>query len=113
MTTEKVNALITQFKNHIPDDQVLILKNSLASASDDCYDNLIALTFKNPTTTLLLSIFLGGLGVDRFYIGDTGLGVCKLLFGWLTGGIWPIVDIFFSYKKTKEKNLNKILSAIN
>ena len=113
MTTEKVNALITQFKNHIPDDQVLILKNSLASASDDCYDNMIALTFKNPTTTLLLSIFLGGLGVDRFYIGDTGLGVCKLLFGWVTGYIWPIVDIFFSYKKTKEKNLNKILSAIN
>ena len=44
------------------------------------------------TTLLILSILLGGLGVDRFYAGHIGLGVLKLL---TVGGcgIWALIDI--------------------
>lgn len=40
----------------------------------------------------LLGIFLGNFGVGRFYLGYTTLGVLQLLFGWLTCGIWPLID---------------------
>ncbi|MDR0986084.1 MAG: TM2 domain-containing protein [Ruminococcus sp.] len=47
---------------------------------------------KSKTTALILSILLGGIGVDRFYLGYTGLGILKLLTG---GGfvIWYVIDI--------------------
>lgn len=54
---------------------------------------------KNHVVALLLSIFLGGLGVDRFYLGQVGLGVAKLLLSWLTFGIWWLVDVILIASK--------------
>jgi len=46
---------------------------------------------KSYVTAILLSFFLGTLGIDRFYLGYTGLGVGKLLtFGGL--GVWTLID---------------------
>jgi TM2 domain-containing membrane protein YozV len=60
--------------------------------------------FKDPTTALIISIFGGAYGIDRFYIGDTGLGIVKLL---TCGGlmVWTIVDWFLIQGLTREKNM--------
>ena len=43
-------------------------------------------------TTLLLCIFVGGLGGHRFYVGKIGTGIIQLLT--LGGcGIWSLVDL--------------------
>jgi hypothetical protein len=47
---------------------------------------------KSRTVASVLGFFLGGFGIDRFYLGNVGLGVAKLLVGWLTIGIWPLID---------------------
>jgi TM2 domain-containing membrane protein YozV len=47
---------------------------------------------KSFVTALILSILLGGLGVDRFYLGYTMMGVLKLVtLGGL--GVWALIDI--------------------
>jgi len=47
---------------------------------------------KSRTVAAILGFFLGGIGVDRFYLGNIGMGIAKLFLGWLTFGIWPLID---------------------
>ena len=53
---------------------------------------------------LVMSIFFGGLGVDRFMMGKIGTGILKLItFGGL--GIWYLVDIVLIATKYEFKNV--------
>jgi len=66
---------------------------------------------KDPVAILLISIFPGGLGIDRFMLGETGMGILKLLtcgcFGILT-----IVDCFLVQGKAKEANFQKLMGML-
>ncbi len=47
---------------------------------------------KSNVAALLLCLFLGGLGVHRFYVGKVGTGILQLVT--LGGvGIWAFIDM--------------------
>lgn len=83
---------------------LMAIKEHLDKMSDKQLYMLNSMDFKDPTISLLLSVIVGGFGIDRFYIGDTGLGVLKLLTGGGLG-VWWIVDMFVITGKTKTNNI--------
>lgn len=92
-----------------PEERFADVKNILENMSEDKQAALAMAGFKDPTITLIISLLGGGLGIDRFYIGDTGLGVTKLLTcGGL--GIWSIIDWFLIMGAVREKNFQKLLA---
>ena len=59
---------------------------------------------KSKALTLLLSIFFGGLGLDRFYLGHHGLGILKLLTGGVFGILYLIDIILIVIGNLKPKD---------
>ncbi len=58
----------------------------------------------NWVVTLILSIFVGSLGVDRFMMGQVGLGILKLItFGGF--GIWWLIDVILIASRSKFTNV--------
>ena len=61
---------------------------------------------KSKITALLLCIFLGGLGVHRFYVGKIGTGIVWLLTGGVFGIGWLVDIIMIAVGKFKDKQGN-------
>jgi len=107
MESQKVDMFIMTGSKYFEGYQLSAIRERLLSLDDSKWMMISTLQLKDPTTSLIISILVGHFGVDRFFIGDTGLGIVKLLTcGGL--GIWTLVDWFLIMGATRQKNMEKI-----
>lgn len=111
MDQQKVDMFIMTNGKFFPEEKVMFVRERLLAMDESKAMMIMSMQFKDPMTALIISLFLGCYGIDRFYIGDTGAGILKLL---TCGGcgIWAIIDLFIIMGTTREKNFNRLMSII-
>ncbi len=109
---------------NLPAEQMPYLQQELATLDDESASLLMMTEMKSPTTALILSLFAGSFGVDRFYIRNKELGIGKLalflislftmfiiigFFLYLALGVWVVVDWFMIMKDCKQGNFERLM----
>lgn len=111
MEQQKIDMFLAQNAEKLPKDKIMVLQEALAKLDDSQAMFIQSLDFKDPTTILIISILIGSLGIDRFMLGEAGLGVAKLL---TCGGfyIWWIIDMVNATDRTRQYNYKKLQEAL-
>lgn len=108
MEANQVDQMLIIYGSKLPVESLPMLREKLLGV-DYNMANAIFAQLKDPTLSMVLSIVLGGYGIDRIYVGDVGLGVLKLLTcGGL--GLWWLIDLFLIMDRTRQANFEKIFN---
>ena len=75
-----------------PQEKVSQIKDKLLS-NESAFNRARLMTLKDPNTLLLISVFVGQLGVDRFLINKKATGALKLIF-WLIAYVCMFISFF-------------------
>ena len=112
MDSQKIDMfLITNAKN-FPAEKIIAIRAMLEKADDSKFLAIQTQSYKDPTMLLIVSLIAGYLGIDRFILGEVGLGIAKLFTcGGL--GIWTIVDWFIIMDRTRDINYQRISEALS
>jgi TM2 domain-containing membrane protein YozV len=111
MDSSKVDMFIMTNGKFFESHQVPLIREKLLQMDDSKWGLIQTIQYKDPTTILIVSLIAGPLGIDRFMMGDTGLGIAKLL---TCGGlyVWYIVDWFLIMGATREKNFAQLQTVM-
>ncbi len=113
--TEEVKTFMLQNKKFLPIEAMKKIQLRLMALDEEQFERVRWVSFKEPGTMLLISIFLGLFGVDRFMLGHTELGIFKLILTLCCGigFIWWLYDIFHIEEMTLDYNYELLSDIIN
>ena len=112
MEASKIDMYLAQNASMLPAQKIMLVKDALSKLDDSKMLYVQSIQYKDPSTVLILSILVGTLGIDRFILGDTGMGVLKLL---TCGGayVWWIVDMINAQDRAKEYNFKLLMQTLS
>jgi hypothetical protein len=104
MDSNKVDMFMISNGKYFEAHHLGYVREKLTAADENKWMQIQYLSFKDPTVILIVSVLVGNFGIDRFIIGDVGIGLLKLFTcgGFFIG--W-IIDWFLIMGATREKNL--------
>ena len=105
---QKVEMYILSNRQYFPSEKLIYMKNKMFEMDENKFELVSTVDLKSPQIIMLVSIFLGELGVDRFMIGDIGMGILKLFTGGLCGILW-LYDFFTIAERVKKINFENIM----
>lgn len=126
MDQNKIQLFMVANQDKLPMEMIPLISNRLEAADNSRMPVLMSMDLKSPVVALVLSLVLGGFGIDRFYIGDNTNGAIKLIVGLVvlpiisvvTLGIGSLlylgyaVDYFLIMGAAKKKNAEKLMMFI-
>ena len=111
MDQQKVDMFLMSYGKYFEGFHLMAIRERMLKIDDAKSTQLLAANLKDPTTMLIVSLIGGHFGVDRFLLGEVGLGVAKLLTcGGL--GIWTVVDWFLVMGHTREINMQRLQQVL-
>ncbi len=111
MEQKNIEIYLIQNADKFPSHKFMMIKEALEQLDDSKFIIIYSLALKDTSKLLLISALVGFFAIDRFILGDIGLGILKLL---TCGGcyIWWIIDIINSKQMTQEYNYKKLKNTL-
>ncbi len=112
MDIQAVEQYLLAHQKYFPQEKLPFLREQLELLNEQQASNLYSIELNDPLIVLIMSIFLGHFGIDRFILHDISNGILKLV---TCGGcgIWTFIDWVLIHDKTKQYNLEKVMNFIS
>ncbi|MCD7721666.1 MAG: TM2 domain-containing protein [Prevotellaceae bacterium] len=112
-TENRVQSILEGKRKYLPEDKLNEIRKQLYALNPEQLDAIeYSFEFENPTTMLVISLFFGGMGFDRFILGDNKNGAFKWILNCvIVGCVWWLIDLFKIKGLTRDYNYEQLLTA--